>query len=979
MHFMRKNLAFATAFSALVMIAGCSDKKNVPEVKMGSAKVALTAAGLAAVDHVTLSITGGATPITQTLTKVDNTHYSASISSVPVGTYTFTANAYADAAGANLVLAGHADGVVITASAVPAIVSIVMHELTAPVGPTAKLPVIDGLAASAASVTNGAAASVSVTAHSPDSHALAYQWSDLCTGNLHGTFADSAIPATTWTAPASAAVCQLSVRVGDATNMTSVTAYLVLTVTGPATGSANVNASVDTYPILTVSAADAYIVVSDPPAGLTVGITADVVATSSDADGSPVTLAWTSSCTGTFSPSSSAPSVRFHSDDPNAQCTLTVVASDSSTPANTIAGVVVLSGAVNLCANVTCTPQDSCHDVGTCNPATGFCSNPAKVCTAQDLCHVVGACDLATGSCSNPEKCAAGQTCELTTGVCSTPDLCAGVTCVALDVCHDVGTCTAGVCSNPAKTCPAGEACSLTDGLCHATDLCAGVICPPATNLCQVAGTCTAGVCSAETAKTCPVGETCDVADGVCKLPVVPATVVVPQLAKKLEINWKGLAMGTDGAVYQTGNVLLPAKTFDGITITSAGSTDVFAAKYDAAGAIQWAVRYGNSSSQDASSGAAVTADGTLALGGKFSGTLDPDPISAPSQVDFLEFLNPDGTHKFSAAYNNGLNGRFAAIAANPSLNLVAVCGLAAAIPTDFVGATAITPLPAAQPQDIIVGVFDSAGTKLWARQIGSADSELCDSITIDDNGDVYAAGKYNGVALNLGLGNLPNPGGLSRRHLWVAKFNGTTGATISNAAFGSGAGIHAAKSLAVDATGRLFIAGAMSNNLPFGSIVLSVTDGSNDAFVAKVNPAAGYAADWALRAGGVGDDEVRGVAVDSFGNPVVVGLYNEVSTGFLTLTAASGTSDAFLVKLDGTTGATVAATGGQASYGDDLGTQNANAIAINRLGVGSVLNNVVFGGSFGSTIDFGAPNPASTPDLTTNGTDTFLVFGKLQ
>jgi hypothetical protein len=170
-----------------------------------------------------------------------------------------------------------------------------------------------------------------------------------------------------------------------------------------------------------------------------------------------------------------------------------------------------------------------------------------------------------------------------------------------------------------------------------------------------------------------------------------------------------------------------------------------------------------------------------------------------------------------------------------------------------------------------------------------------------------------------------------------------------------------------------------MSNNLPFGSIVLSVTDGSNDAFVAKLDPAAGYATDWAVRAGGVGDDECRGVAVDSLGNPVVVGLYTEVSTGFLTLTAASGTSDAFLVKLNGSTGETVTATGGQASYGNELATQNANAIAINRWGVGSVLNNVAFGGSFGNAIDFGAPDPASTPDLTTNGTDVFLVFGKLQ
>src|SRR2546421_702673 len=79
------------------------------------------------------------------------------------------------------------------------------------------------------------------------------------------------------------------------------------------------------------------------------------------------------------------------------------------------------------------TATDQCHVAGTCNPATGTCSNPAKpdgascddgnactgtdtcqagtctgtnpvVCAATDQCHVAGTCDPATGTCSNPAK-----------------------------------------------------------------------------------------------------------------------------------------------------------------------------------------------------------------------------------------------------------------------------------------------------------------------------------------------------------------------------------------------------------------------------------------------------------------------------------------------------------------------------------------------------------------------------------------------
>jgi RHS repeat-associated protein len=82
---------------------------------------------------------------------------------------------------------------------------------------------------------------------------------------------------------------------------------------------------------------------------------------------------------------------------------------------------------------VVCTALDQCHVAGTCNPATGQCSNPNATngtncndnnactgtsscqggictganpvaCTASDQCHVAGTCDPANGQCSNPVK-----------------------------------------------------------------------------------------------------------------------------------------------------------------------------------------------------------------------------------------------------------------------------------------------------------------------------------------------------------------------------------------------------------------------------------------------------------------------------------------------------------------------------------------------------------------------------------------------
>src|SRR5439155_1125971 len=153
---------------------------------------------------------------------------------------------------------------------------------------------------------------------------------------------------------------------------------------------------------------------------------------------------------------------------------------------------------------VVCAAADQCHDAGTCNPATGACSNPAKpdgaacndgnactqtdscqaraengregvACAAADQCHDAGTCNPATGACANPAK-PDGATCN-DSNACTRTDSCqAGVrtgtnpvVCAAADQCHDAGTCdpATGACSNPAKpdgaACNDGNACTQTD------------------------------------------------------------------------------------------------------------------------------------------------------------------------------------------------------------------------------------------------------------------------------------------------------------------------------------------------------------------------------------------------------------------------------------------------------------------------------------------------------------------------------------
>lgn len=228
------------------------------------------------------------------------------------------------------------------------------------------------------------------------------------------------------------------------------------------------------------------------------------------------------------------------------------------------------------CVGVTCTALDACHVAGVCDPGTGACTNPnapngqscddgdrcttndtcqagacssgaAVTCTALDPCHTAGSCDPATGACSNPAKandapcddanaCTMGESCQA--GVCGAPA--ATVTCSPVDQCHVAGVCNPsnGTCSNPnapnGRACDDGSACTTGEscqaGTCGAPV--STVTCAPLDG-CHVAGLCQAatGVCTTPAkpdgaacsdGSACTTGETCR--GGTCGAPVSTVT-----------------------------------------------------------------------------------------------------------------------------------------------------------------------------------------------------------------------------------------------------------------------------------------------------------------------------------------------------------------------------------------------------------------------------------------------------------------------
>src|SRR5262249_12511159 len=129
---------------------------------------------------------------------------------------------------------------------------------------------------------------------------------------------------------------------------------------------------------------------------------------------------------------------------------------------------------------VVCTATDQCHDAGTCDPATGICSNPARrdgaTCNDGDACTKVDRCaaGLCVGSdpvvCATPDQCHAEGTCNPTTGVCSNPTRPDGTQCNDGDLCTSSDACHGGVCTGTTASCDDGNPC--TDDSCSPTTGC---------------------------------------------------------------------------------------------------------------------------------------------------------------------------------------------------------------------------------------------------------------------------------------------------------------------------------------------------------------------------------------------------------------------------------------------------------------------------------------------------------------------------
>jgi uncharacterized repeat protein (TIGR01451 family) len=328
------------------------------------------------------------------------------------------------------------------------------------------------------------------------------------------------------------------------------------------------------------------------------------------------------------------------------------------------------------------------------------------------------------------------------------------------------------------------------------------------------------------------------------------------------------------------------------------------------------------------------------------------------------------GQVKFEWAKNiaSTMNVEGNAIAVDSSKNIYTAGGFQRT--ADFDPNAGIFNLTAIGDFDIFIQKLDAQGNLLWVKGIGGTNDDQANSIAVDNLGNVYITGTFQGTVdfdPNAGIFNLTTGG----NSIFVLKLD-QLGNLVWAKNMGN-IGISEGTSIKVDDLGNVYTTGYFYGTVDFdpnASIYnLTVVGGNNDIFIQKLDIGGNLV--WAKSMGGISSDKGTSIALDSLGNVYTTGYFGgtvdfDPNAGVFNLNPTGGGGyHAFIQKLD---------TGGNLVWAKNMGGAGTlsqavcygYSIAIDKLGY------IHTTGYFQGYI-YLYPNPGVTPLGSSGGRTVFV------
>ncbi len=361
----------------------------------------------------------------------------------------------------------------------------------------------------------------------------------------------------------------------------------------------------------------------------------------------------------------------------------------------------------------------------------------------------------------------------------------------------------------------------------------------------------------------------------------------------------RSVAIDSEGHVFVVGKV---SGDIDGQIVQ--GSEDLYLKKYDSAGNLLWTRLLG---AADSATGFSVVVDSNddVIVAGKVRGDLYVT-ASGGGIDSFVTKFDAKGqelwSHQAGAAKTDGALG-------------LAVDGADNVFFTGFTDG-ALAGQTHGGATDAYVIMLDSDGNHLVTQQFGGTGTEVGNALAVS-GGQVYVVGRADGQA-------------------FVRKFDATTLVEDSGFQMTIGGVSESTEitDIVVDGSGKIFVSGHTTdaNLANYSGAGRPAHQGGVDGFVAKIDAAAGTV-DYTSYLGSANDDHAYGL--DLNGTDVYV---TGTTTGNLFGETLGGTRDAFVVKLDQTTGVEqfthlLAGAGGDAR-GSAIRVDSGGSSILTRLGL---------------------------------------------
>ncbi|TKD13271.1 MopE-related protein [Polyangium fumosum] len=381
-----------------------------------------------------------------------------------------------------------------------------------------------------------------------------------------------------------------------------------------------------------------------------------------------------------------------------------------------------------------------------------------------------------------------------------------------------------------------------------------------------------------------------------------------------------------------SGAITLPAPIG---TLTSTGNENIFVIKYNSAGTVVWAKKYGDAAGQDVTS-VAIDSAGDVLITGEFLGSIDFGDGALTSNMGSRDIFvaklaAATGNQVWSQAIANAYTQEEPSVAVDAADN-VYVSGTFSANLT--IGAHVISP-SAGGGLELFVTKMDKNGTALWAKAYTGPGTQYIYDLAVSPAGDIALAGAFQS-SLDFGGGQtLTSAGGYD---IFVAKLD-----TMGNPLFVLGAGdaeLQRANAVTIDSAGNVLVTGEFNGSMDIGNGTVT-SGGAEDVFIAKYSPSGFHM--WSKTMGGISTQRGKDIAVDAFNNVLVTGQFWATTNFGKGDVSSNGEHDIFVAKYNptGTAAWTKKFGGGMTESGETIAADSSANVWV---GGSYRSNNVLFG-----------------------------------